>query len=362
MDKNKEFYIFTPGPVKMPDYVLEEGRRQLPYFRTDDFSRLALESQEMILELVKAGPDFKVIYMAASGTGVMEAVVLNLLSKTETALVINGGTFGQRFVDLCRVLSVPCFEHKLPYGEPLETAAIAAGGARSATMLINGHETSTGVLFDIARTGEYCSKNGLMHVVDAISMFLTDEIDMLKMNIDALILSSQKGLALAPGLGLLVLSPRAQEKIRESAARLGSLYFRLADYLNDMARGQNPYTPPLSVMFQMYARLKHIRAHGGAAAEIRRAQRVAAYFRAHIQGLPLAVFSKSPPNAMTSLSPTDGRLAHRIVKDIEDRYNIFVCPNGGELRDKVFRVSHMGDIDEAYTDVLIRALQDYYSR
>lgn len=361
MNKDK-YYMFTPGPVKMPDYVLEEGAKQVPYFRTKDFSKTVLECEKMLLELSGAEEGSRMLLLAASGTGAMESVIVNLLNSKDKAFVINGGSFGQRFVDICNIHKINNIDHKLDYGTSFDVKTLDSIPNDVSAFVVNGHETSTGVLYDLDAIGSFCKKKNLVFIVDAISMFLTDNINMKDMGIDALILSSQKGLALPPGLSILILSKKAQDMILSNSKNVNMMYLKLEAYLKDMERGQNPYTPPVGIILQLHKRLEHIIKNGGLRTEIARAKKVAEYFRLKIKDLPLKIFSSSLPNAVTSLTPTDGKSAQKIVSDLFDRYNIYVCPNGGEIKDKVFRVSHMGDIDNAYTDVLLSALNDYYSK
>ncbi len=361
MNKEK-YYMFTPGPVKMPACVLEEGSKQIPYFRTKEFSEMTLNCEKMLLNLLNAEDGSCVLFLSASGTGAMEAAVVNTLSDEDEVFIVNGGSFGQRFVDICNLHGVKNTNYKLEYGSPLEIRDIDFVKKHTTTFIVNGHETSTGVLYNLEDIGNVCEQNNMFFIVDAISMFLTDKIDMKKAGIDVLILSSQKGLALPPGLSILVLSKKAKDRIYKNSKNVKMMYLRLDDYLNDMKRGQTPYTPPVSIMFQLYSRLNCIVNNGGIEAEIQRAKSVADYFRSGIQNLPIKIFSKSLPNAMTSLTPVDGKSAQQIVFDLLNKYNIYICPNGGELRDTVFRVSHMGDIDKEYTGVLLSALKDYYSK
>ena len=118
-----------------------------------------------------------------------------------------------------------------------------------------------------------------------------------------------------------------------------------------------PYTPPVGTMLQLHTRLKHIVDNGGLNAELSRAKKVAEYFRSNIKDLPYRLFSRSMPNAVTALTPTNGRSAYDVVVELIEKHNIFVCPNGGALKDMVFRVSHMGDVDTSYTDRLLTALR-----
>ncbi len=353
----EDYYIFTPGPVKMSKEILEIGAKQTPYFRNSEFSKVTLFCESSILKMLNAPDESRVIFLTASGTAGLESVVMNLLDKDDSALVVNGGGFGERFVEICDVHSVPHFDFKVKDTNLSDIDKLAPKESFN-TLIVNAHETSVGHLYDLNSLGEYCKKNDLLHIVDAISMFVTDPIDMQKHNIDTVIISSQKGLALPPGLTMVVLNKKAQQKLKD----IKSLYFNFKNYLKDGLRGQTPYTPAVTIMLQLEARLKQIENEGGINISIKKAKDIAEYFRQKIKPLPLKEYSEYMPNAMTTLTPLDAKSAFEIVTDLEDRYRVMVCPNGGDLKDKIFRVSHMGDMDKAYVDILIDALFDYYKR
>jgi aspartate aminotransferase-like enzyme len=347
-------YIFTPGPVKIPQYILEIGAMQAPYFRNASFSAVLLECERLLLELAGAAAGSRVVFLAASGTGAMEAAVINLLSPGDKAFIVNGGGFGQRFADICNCHGIPSHEHKAVDTNLADIDALG-GYASCSALLVNGHETTTGVMYDLHAIGRYCMKNKLLNIVDAISLFVTDHIDMREQNIDALIVSSHKGLALPPGMSMVILGPKAIEKI----GKANSIYFNFHDYLSDGLRGQTPFTPAVTILLQLHARLKRI-AHDGLEHEIAKARQIAAYFRSSVNAWPLQFYSRFMPNAMTALSPTDGASALGVVNDLAERYRVIVAPNGGALKDKVFRVAHMGDMTQDYVDVLIGALDRHY--
>lgn len=351
---NPESYIFTPGPVKMPPYIMEIGARQTPYFRNEFFSNTLLECEKLLLDLASAPIGSRVAFLTASGTGAMEAAVMNLLSTNDKAIVINGGGFGQRFVDICKCHDVAVHEHKIDGKNLADTSPLDAY-AGSTALLVNAHETTKGILYDMDAIGNYCRENKLLHIVDAISMFVTDDINMRNQHIDALIISSHKGLALPPGLSMVLLSPRAIDRIGHTK----SLYFNFSNYLEDGLRGQTPFTPAVTILLQLHARLKQIE-RDTLQHEIDKAKCIADYFRKHVSAWPLGLYSRFMPNAMTALTPTNGESASNIVKHLADRCNIVVAPNGGALQDIVFRVSHMGDMTTNYVDVLIDALDHYY--
>jgi len=356
----EEYAIFTPGPVKMSKEILEIGAKQTPYFRNSKFSDVTFACERGMLELVNAPKGSKVIFLTASGTAGMESVVMNLLTKDDKALVVNGGGFGGRFVDICATHDIAHSDFKIKQSNLSDIASqvdkASIDIATHNTLILNAHETSIGHIYDLDAIGEYSQKNDLFLIVDAISMLVTDEIDMTKQGIDVIIASSQKGLALPPGLTMVVLSPKAIERVQD----IKSLYFNFKDYLSNAKRGQTPYTTAVTIMLQLEARLKQITDRGGVKSSIAQAKEIAHYFREAIKPLPLKAYTPFMPNAMTTLTPTDGKSAMDIVDDLEEQYKVMVCPNGGEERDTIFRVSHMGEMSRAYTDLLIDALFDYY--
>ena len=351
----EDYYIFTPGPVKMSQEILEVGAKQTPYFRNSEFSNVVFECEKGLLEMVNAPEGSRVVFLTASGTAGMESSVENLLGSDDNALVVNGGGFGSRFVDICKVHKIPHTDFKVADTNLSDIESLAPKGDYT-SLIVNAHETSVGHLYDLDTMGKFAKDNGLFFIVDAISMLVTDPIDMQSQNIDVVIASSQKGLALPPGLTMVILSPKAIDRVKD----VDNLYFNFKDYLSNGERGQTPYTPAVTIILQLQARLRQIAKEGGVEATIKRAKVVAEYFRDAIKPLPLKEFTPYMPNAMTTLTPTDGKGAMQIVRDLEEQYKVMVCPNGGDLRDTIFRVSHMGDMTKEYVDVLIDAMFDYY--
>lgn len=350
-----ERFLFTPGPVRISPDILALGAQQPPYFRNQAFSEVVLECESGLLELAGAPAGSRVIFLAGSGTAAMEACVINLLGEHNRALVVNGGGFGQRFVDICVTHRQPHHSLRVQL-DNLARMSTRVQPESCDTLLINAHETTTGLLYDLDAVGDFVGHHNMLNIVDGISMFISDPLDMCAQDIDALIISSHKGLALPPGLCMVLLGPRALERI----VRPAFYYQDFHSYLDNGTRGQTPFTPPITIVLQLQLRLRQLLG-GGIAAEQQRLADVASHFRDAIASLPLACFSPSMPNAMTALTPTNDLSAERIVRDMESRYNMVLAPNGGDLRHRVFRVAHMGNVTIEYTDHLIEALFDYYS-
>jgi aspartate aminotransferase-like enzyme len=351
----EDYYIFTPGPVKMSDEILEVGAKQTPYFRNCEFSDVTYDCENGLLKMLNAPEGSKVIFLTASGTAGMESVVMNLLTEDDNTLVVHGGGFGGRFVDICATHSIPHHDFIVEHTNLSDIETLAPKEEFS-TLIVNAHETSIGHIYDLDAMGAYAKKNNQFFIVDAISMLVTDPIDMSAQNIDVVIASSQKGLALPPGLTMVILAPSALDRVQ----CIKSLYFNFKDYLHNGERGQTPYTPAVTIMLQLQARLAQIEKLGGVSKTIESAKEISEYFREKIKELPLKAYTPFMPNAMTTLTPTDGKSAMDIVDGLEEGYKVMVCPNGGAERDIIFRVSHMGDMTKEYTDVLIDALHDFY--
>ena len=351
----EDYAIFTPGPVKMSEEILLIGAKQTPYFRNNEFSEVTFACERGLLEMANAPKGSKVIFLTASGTAGMETAVMNLLNKNDNALVVNGGGFGSRFVDICATHAIPHTNFEVKNTNLTDIESLSPNESYT-TLVVNAHETSIGHIYNLDAMGAYAIKNDMLYIVDAISMFVTDPLDMQQSNIDVVIIGSQKGLALPPGMSMVILSPKAINKVQN----INSLYFNFKDYLINGERGQTPYTPAVTIMLQLEARLNQIKKRGGITQSIANAKEVANYFRQSIKTLPLKEYTPYMPNAMTTLTPTDEKSAMDIVNALEENYKVMVCPNGGAERDMVFRVSHMGEMTKEYTDILINALHDYY--
>jgi len=318
-----------------------------------------LENERLMKKLAGAGQDARTVFLTASGTAAMEAAVMNLFTAEDKLLVVNGGSFGQRFADLCRIHSIPYTEIKLAAFEALTAGQLEAYGGQGYTgLLVNLHETSTGVYYDMGIIADFCKRNGIFMVVDAISSFLADPFDMGALSVDVMITSSQKVLACPPGVSILVLSAEAVERI--DRARLASMYFDLKSALDNGARGQTPFTPAVGTLLQINARLRQIDMNGGASAEIARVRAQAENFRAGVHGLPLQIASAHLSNAMTPLHSLNVP-AYGVFETLKDRYGIWVCPNGGALRDWIFRVGHIGELTKKDNETLLCALKEMHS-
>ncbi len=355
---------FTVDPVQMDKETRKLGENQIPYFRTPEFSEIMEENENLLCSFFDAPENSRVIFMTGSGTASMEGGVMNFFSKEDKLLVVNGGSFGHRLAEICDIHKIPFTEIKLEYGKPLTSEHLAKFENTGFTgFLVQLCETSTGVLYDMNLIGDFCARNDIFLFVDAVSGFMADEFSMKKMHVNAAITGSQKALALPPSMSFTILDEKAVIRCKKN--NVSSLYFNYPMYLKDGERGQTPFTPAVGTLLQLNEKLKRIKETGGIKNQNKLAKERAQYFRKSIKGLPVKLFSeeKDSSNCVTALCPTKvGVNAHKIFEIIKDEYGIWICPNGGDMAEKVFRVGHIGSISKEEIDTLVDAFKDLVKR
>lgn len=354
--------MFTVGPVMMDEEILNVAGKQLPYFRTDEFSAVMFEIEQNLKELMNSGADSKAIVLTGSGTSAMEAVVAGSLDEHDRVLIINGGSFGARFVKLCEIYQIPHEQISLAYGEALTREHLNQVNDPSSytTLLVNLHETSTGQLYDIDLLSSFAKQHGLTLIVDAISTFLADAYDMDHYGIDCTIISSQKALALSPGISMVVMKDKFYtEKVLPKPQR--NLYLNLVEHVENMKRGQTPYTPAVGIILELQERLRMILQEGVHEVEQRTAE-LAQEFRKKAKEHHLLVPKSYPlSNALTPLYFPDGE-AKDLYEFLKDRYGIYVTPSGGANQHHLLRIGHLGDLESWDYDTLLNCIDAYYTQ
>ena len=277
---------FTVGPVMSDETVRGIGAEQVPYFRTLEFSEIMLENERLVKLFVKSEEDARVVFITGSGTSSMEATVMDVLSPDDKVLVIDGGSFGHRFVQMLELHHIPHSVIQMELGHNIRKEQLVEFEGRGYTaFLVNIDETSTGVLYDKELISDFCRRNNMLFVVDAISSFLADEFDMADLGVDVVIAGSQKALACPPGISLIVLSKRAQQRVEEHPIKC--MYLSLREALKNGERGQTPWTPAVGILRQINIRLREIEGAGGVENEIKRIATIATDFRKRIKDMPL---------------------------------------------------------------------------
>ena len=347
---------FTVGPVMSSDEVLKIGAEQTPYFRNDEFSQVMLENEKLMKEFVYAEDNSRAVFITGSGTAAMEATVMNVFNEDDKVIIVNGGGFGQRFIDLCQLHNIHYDEIKLDFGCDITKEILDSYSDKGYTgFLVNICETSSGVYYNLDLISEFCKNNNIFLVVDAISSFLANPLNMVEQKIDVVITGSQKALACPPGISVIVLSEDALRRVENNKCKC--MYFDLQDALKNGERGQTPFTPAVGILLQINARLKEIKNQGGVESEIKRISALANDFRNRILDLPFEIKTQSLANSVTAVYCNSGS-AKEIVDKLKFDYDIWVNPNGGEVGEKMFRVGHIGNLTIKDNDKLIEAFHD----
>lgn len=340
-----KLYAF-PGNIE--EDILQIGARQIPYMRTASFSTLVKESEQWLLQLMKCKQG-RVLFYTASGTGAMDAVVTNYVTQKRKAFVIAGGSFGYRWKDLCQYYACEQVLFEVPFAKDIDYGSLeqAVKEEQPDVLLCQHHETSTGQLFNLEKISAICQKYRVSLVVDAISSFLADPLDLDVLGIDICITSSQKGLNIPPGLSFIVLSA----KVRKEAFAHKSYYFDFEENLKNLERGQTPYSPATTLFMQLHARLQDIRKRG-VDAIVNRVRDRALYFRQLCRVNGWQVPAEIPSNGITGFyvhRNGDILFAELLKKEIHIMPGATPC---------YFRISHMGVQNYADLDELAACIKD----
>ncbi len=354
---------FTVGPVMSSPEVIEVANHSTPYFRTPEFSEMMLENERLMLRFLNAPENSRCVFLTTSGTGAMESCVMNILNDNDKVIVIDGGTFGHRFVEMVQLHKLEYAVVKCGFGDQVKKKQLNEFAGKGYTaLLVNMDETSSGVLYDMVLLSKFCKENNMILIVDAISSFITDEIDMSELEAAAIIIGSQKALAVQPGIAIVALSPVAIERVAMNSEKC--MYLSLKEALMNMKRGQTPFTPAVTTLLQINKRLKMIDEIGGVEKERENVKKITAVFRSKIAELPFEFVVKNPKdrsNAVTAIKPTSCG-AKKIIQMLKNEYRIWGCPNGGYLADDVFRIGHIGHITMEDIETLIDAFKDMQKR
>ena len=350
--------LFTIGPTEMYENTKAVRQKDIPYFRTSEFSADMQLMDKLLKKQLKTSELSQSIYLTASGTGAMEATVQNCFSTKDRLLIINGGSFGNRFAQICEIHNIPYECVMLKPNEALSEKSLEPFYDRDFTgLLVNLHETSTGQLYVIQLLKRFCSENKMYLIVDAISTFLCDDYQMDNWNIDATIISTQKGLCVSPGMSVVILNKRIIEE-RVKRNKPASIYFNFNDYLLNISRGQTPFTPAVGLVYEILDMVKFIE-HYGLENRLSDIAKRAEFYRKNIIGDGITIPEYPLSNAVT---PTffEKPVAMEIFENLKNNHCMTVNPTGGMLAEISFRVSHVGDLTVLDTKKLIEKIKEIY--
>ena len=350
----------TPGPTPVPDDIAEAMSKPMIDHRGKEFHEIM---RRLTANLQRAFETKNEVYvLTSSGTGAMEAAIINVLSPGDRVLAVSIGNFGDRFSKIAKVYGAHVTDLKFPEGKAADPAAIRerlqADPAIQA-VLVTHNETSTGITNDleaIARVvkGEFDK----LFLVDAISSLGSIRMAMDAWNIDVVASASQKGWACPPGLAMIAMSERAWKA--SDAARMPRFYFDLREARNSLKKGETPWTPAVGLIYGLDHALQKMLAQGDMTATYQFHARIAQYTRDGLIRLGLKLVAtdlKHASNTVTACYLPDGVTDAALLTMLMHDYNIVAAEGRGLLAGKCFRIGHMGYVTEQDIDEVLQALK-----
>jgi serine---pyruvate transaminase len=337
----KKYYLLSPGPTPVPERALSAAAEPIFHHRTPEFSALFMEVTEGIKYVF--GTKEEAYILTSSGTGAMEAAVVNLLSPGDKVLTINGGKFGERWGNLCKAYGIAYKEIVLdPWGkdlskEELEAELMAMPDCKAVFATLS--ETSSGAMFDIQGFGEVVAKTPALLVVDGISGAGVTPCPMDDWKLDVFLSGSQKSFMIPPGLAFIALSQKAWAVAAN--AKLSKFYFDLKKAKKNLADKTTPWTPGISLIVQQKHALDIIKKMG-----------MDSFFahhkilgdatRAGVKALGLELLAKRPGNVLTCCKVPEGIEGGKLVKTMQGKYMAYIAGGQDPYKGKIFRIAHLG--------------------
>lgn len=341
----KKNYLLTPGPTPLPPQVLEAMSRPIIHHRTPAFQAILKEATEGLKYVFQTTSD--VFIISSSGTGAMEAAVINLLSAGDTALVVQGGKFGERWTEIAKAYGITAEVLDVEWGkavDPLEIAKRLKANAKIKAVFTTLCETSTGVANDLEAIGKVVRETPAVLVVDAISGLGAIDIKTDAWFCDMVVSGSQKGLMLPPGLGFISVSPKAWKLVE--ASKSPRYYLDLLKAKKALDKTDTPFTSSITLIIALNEALKMIKSDG-LENIFARHKKMAEATRAAMKGLGLALFAPTAASdAVTAVKVPEGIDGEKLVKTMRDTHGVTIAGGQAELKGKVIRIAHMGYIGE----------------
>jgi aspartate aminotransferase-like enzyme len=357
----KKYYLFAPGPTPIPPEVLQALSRPILHHRTPEFEALFARVRSGLAELCETRSE--VLVLAASGTGAMEAAVVNLLSPGDEVIVVRCGKFGERWADIGAAFGITVHVLDAPYGDtvpPERVAAALQAHPRARCVLATQSETSTGVLEDIEAYAALTRKTDALLVVDTVSSFGAVACPMDAWGVDVVIGGSQKGLMCPPGVAFIALGDRAWRAAE--TARCPKFYWDLAAERKWQVKRQAQYTPAVSLLMGLDVALGLLKAEG-LAQVYRRHDRLARAMRTGVEALGLTLFPRATPSpTVTAVVAPPGVDGDRVVHAYGEEHNITIAGGQGEMKGRIFRLAHMGYVADYDVIVGLAALERVLAR
>ncbi len=337
--------LMTPGPTQVPEEALLALARQVGHHRTPEFKALFQEVLDGLRYVLQTKND--VVVLASSGTGAMEAAMVNLVPRGGKAIVLEAGVFAKRWRDIGEAFGIQVVTHSVAWGDavqPADVARLLAEHPDAVAVFGTLQESSTGVAHDIRGIAEVVAPHSALLVVDGISGVGVQECRADAWGIDVVVVGSQKALMLPPGLAVVSVSEAAWKQMEQVKPQ--AFYFDLKVHRKKLHDGPDtPWTPAHTLIAALAETLKLIRAQG-IESIWQRSNRMARATRAGLTALGIELLANRPADGLTSAWLPEGVDGSAFTKRLESRFGVKVAGGQGHLKGKIFRIAHMGIVDE----------------
>lgn len=347
--------LLIPGPTPVPERVVAAMSQPMINHRGEKFSALQRDLSDGLREVFQTRHD--VLVMPGSGTGALEAAIVNTLSPGDRVLACVAGAFGQRFAQIAAAFGCEVERLEAPWGQAIRPEALsdrlaADADRRIKAVLLTHSETSTGVAHPIDRLAPIVAGHGALALVDAVSSLGAIDLRPDDWGVDVVACGSQKALMLPPGLAITMVAPRAWAAAER--AKLPRFHWDWRLYRKDWP--QVPYTPAMSLLFGLRESLRMILEEGLPRVFARHAATADAC-RAGVEALGLRLFADPAfaSNAVTAVHAPAGVEVGRLRKAVARRGYI-LAGGQGAYSDKLFRIGHLGHVRLADVQGGLRAI------
>ena len=340
-----KYRLLAPGPTQVPDRVLKEMSKTIIHHRTPQFEGIFNNCQSGLAWLLdsKTPP----LILASSGTGAFEAGVQNFFSPGDKVLCITGGKFADNWLKMARTFGLSAIEVPVAWGKAVDVADFYNHWQRHGDVkgvICVASETSTGVRHPYEELGRIVhEKSDCLFIVDAVTALGVWNIRPEAEHIDVLVSGSQKGLMLPPGLGFVWVSEKAWQK--QARAELPRYYFDLLKEKKAQTNSQTAYTPAVSLIMGLHEVLRMI-GEEGKPNIFARHKRLGEATREALKALDLKLFADCPSDAITSVISPSELPKDSIYQGLMDFANFTIAGGQEHLSGKIFRIGHMGYVDE----------------
>ncbi|MBI4303473.1 MAG: alanine--glyoxylate aminotransferase family protein, partial [Chloroflexi bacterium] len=346
-----------PGPTPCPPEVLQAMTKQMIDHRGEEFARIIREVTEKLKVVYQTKND--VFILTGSGSGGLEAAVVNMLSPGDKVLAVSIGFFGERFASIAKAFGAEVIPLNFEWGKAADPDAIKRAlqsDPQIKAVLVTHNETSTGVTNDLASISKVVKDFGKLLLVDSISGISSIDVQVDKWQCDVVLSASQKGWMVPPGLVFASVSPEAWQA--HAKAKMPRAYWDFTAAKTFLEKGQTPWTPAVSTFFALNVALDMMLKEGIANIFARHA-RVAKATRDGIKSLGLSLFADeaSASNTVTAVNNPPGVDGKRMLKILREEHKVIL--NGGQqkLEGKIFRVGHMGWVNERDIQEVVAAVK-----